>query len=160
VRGFLRVGRVKRKTIEDIKKNKVKRIKPFIEIVLIVNAFIESFWLGIFVLAYVIYAKSEYEKIKNRLEMCLFRLRIVREELSMAERDEKDLIEKLDEYTPERIHLYKGCVIEEYQSNFRLMESSGKKIDKVFFSLDKAEKMANLIGNTENENTFENTFNL
>ena len=115
-----------------------------IEILLIISVFIKSFWLGIFVLTYVIYAKCEYERIKSELEACLFSLKIVREELSLTE---KALTKTTNKPLPDwnsiadEIYPYKKCTIIRYDKQFVIVMTDGERLNKMFNTLEEAKEV-------------------
>lgn len=107
-------------------------MKTIIEVILVIGAFSQSFWLGIFTVAYLIYIKEDYKNLRTQLEAAIS--------------EEKKQPEPKITGMPVKIYPYKDCVIEEHRgSMFRIMKPSSEILDKVFYTLKDAEKEIDVI---------------
>jgi len=102
-----------------------------VEILLVIGSFTKSFWLGIFVLGYMLYVKDEHRKTKNELYTTL-----------MVNKNDKLWTLKFS-CTANHFHSYKKCIIEQYNRMFSVVKPDGKRINKIFSNLEEAEKEIN-----------------
>jgi len=125
-----------------------------IEVLLVISAFIESFWLGIFVLIYVIYVKGKYAEIKNRLDTYLEENKNLKIKYNKIKcRIDTYLIGKRRDKTKnnkpmpdwdsiaDEIYPYKRCTIIRYDKRFVIIMPDGERLNKVFNSLEEAKEV-------------------
>jgi len=105
-----------------------------VALLLVVVSFTKSFWLGILVLGYVLYAKGEYKKIKNQLDMYL-----------TENKNDRPKMPKFN-CMANQMYPYKECVIEEHKSSiFQIVKPSNEILDKVFYTLEDAKKEIDIV---------------
>lgn len=103
------------------------------ELLLVIYSFAKSFWLGVFVLTYVLYTKDKYKIIKSQLDACL-----------AESKNEKPKVLEFN-CTPDYIYPYKRCVVQQYGRWFIIMKPSREKLNKLFNSLKEAKKEIDIV---------------
>jgi len=104
-----------------------------VELLLIIISFAKSFWLGIFILGYILYTRDKYERIKTQLNA------------SLAENINEKPKTPLFKCTPDYIYPYKRCVVKQYGRWFVIMKPSGEMLNKMFNGLKEAKNEIDLV---------------
>jgi len=125
-----------------------------IEILLVISAFAKSFWLGVFVLGYISYIEDKYSKTKKQLGIYLTKNKHLKSKYNKIKCQmdiyfigKKDNEPENNKPMPDwnsmanQIYPYKRCTIVRYDRRFVIIMPDGKRLNKVFDTLERAKEV-------------------